>query len=286
MAIVLATVVGLSIAALMRTRPAHRDSFSARLHNLLRPLPAFAVAGLGLILLPQRRALPLRVAALSATVAVAAGVAGLGLGGSVHHLLAHPSGYGTSWDGAITGSSDPFLDDRNHADALQAARAAPDVAAAGGAVFKTEARVERLAVPVVAFWSLVGPPQSWPVMTKGRAPKTLREVALGPKTMRALDLAVGDETEVRLSPDGLPKVMTVVGEALVNDGFTVEAGEVAVVDANWFASDRSRGPDMILLRASTPHPNWRSIEDAGLTLLDPPPPPVFATCGASTVCRA
>ena len=160
------------------------------------------------------------------------GVAGLGLGGSVHHLVAHPNGYGTSWDGAVTGSSDPFLDDTNYADALQAVRAAPDVAAAGGAVFDDEARVERLAVPVVAFWSLVGPPQSWPVITRVGRRRPSREVALGPKTMRALDLAVGDRNRSSaVSRRVCRRLMTVVGEALVNDGFTVEAGEVAVVDA-------------------------------------------------------
>ena len=205
----------------------------------------------------------MRIAAVSATVAVACGVAGLGLAGSVGHLVAHPRAYGTAWDAAVTGGTDPFLDETKYDDALQAVREAPDVRAAAGARFNNEGRVEGLAVPIAAFWTLVGPRQPWSVITAGRAPKNTSEVALGPKTMRALDLDIGDRTRVRMSPGDLPRRLTVVGETLVNDGFTVEAGEVALVDARSFGSVDERETDMILLRALSSHPDWRSIERGG-----------------------
>ena len=65
--------------------------------------------------------------------------------------------------------------------------------------------------------------------------------------MRTLGLDIGDETQVRMSADATPYLMTVVGEALVNDGFIIESGEVAVVDARSFGSTSTRHADMILL---------------------------------------
>ena len=124
--------------------------------------------------------------------------------------------------------------------ALHAVRTAPDVLAAGGAQFDTDGLVERRAVPLVAFWTLVGPPQRWPVITSGRAPRNTREVALGPKTMRALGRQIGDQTEVRASAEDPTRPVTIVGEALVNDGFNIKAGEVAVVDARWFGPRLAR----------------------------------------------
>ena len=165
------------------------------------PLPAFAIAGLDLPLAP-RRALPLRVAVAERDRGHClwrrrAGPGRVGpASGRAPEGVRHRMGRRRHRARAIRSSTTA-----NYDDALHAVRAAPDVLAAGGAVFDTEGRVEHRDVPVVAFWSLVGPPQPWSVITSGRAPKNTREVALGPKTMRTLGLAIGDRTEVRQSAE-------------------------------------------------------------------------------------
>jgi hypothetical protein len=98
-------------------------------------------------------------------------------------------------------------------------------------------------------------------------------VALGPKTMRAPDSISVTEPKFRKSADAPARPVTVVGKALVNAGFTVEAGEVAVVDARWFGAPRTRQADTILLRASTAHPDWGSMNTSAFSVLDAPPPP-------------
>ena len=225
--------------------------------------------GLSFVASPQRRVLPLRLAVGTAAVALAVAVTGPGLVASLHDLVAHPRGYGTSWDAVITGPQDPFLDADLFKEARRAVRASPDVTAAAGLNINNEGRVGRLAVPIVgvlvARRTPLGSGPSSPPVGHPR-PETRSRWARRRCARSGSRSATG--SRVRMSPEDIPQSLEVVGETLVNDGFTVDAGRVAVVDAQWFGAVQGRTADMIALRTSSSRS--RGLDNMAVTRIPPP----------------
>jgi hypothetical protein len=234
------------------------------------PARAVIATGLGLRSAPHRRSLPRGVAAVTTALAVAGGVGVTGAVISLRHLEADPGGYGAPWDAVVLGQTDPFLVAEQDDAALAAVRTIPDLVAAGGMTFG-DAQVGDVPLPVVGFWTMAGERRVWPTITAGRAPRGWREIALGPKAMRALHLGIGDRVVVTM-PDATPMSLEVVGEALVYDGLQIEPGEGAVVDARWFGGPRRRVPDVIVVDRSGSSRDWSGVEGAGFTVIPPPPP--------------
>ena len=268
-AIAVLTVAGLCSAPLFRRAGIERSTRTAR-RRFVHLRSVVADTGLSLASAPRRHRLPLRLATAAIALAVACTIAGSTLAGSLHHLVAHPVGYGFAWDAVVTGESDPFLATEDADRAVRAVRNSPDVSAASGAVFRGE-KVGRENVTLIGLWSIKGPNRLRSVITSGREPRDTTEVAVGAKTMRHLGLGIGDHLELG-SPGTVTTGLEIVGEVLFYDGFQVEPGEGALADARWFGSEDARVPDEIMVQRAGPRPNWRSIERAGFSVDTPPPP--------------
>jgi hypothetical protein len=272
LAVAVGTTAGLAVPSTFRPRSLGAAGKIRRSTGISSRRPSLA-AGLSLVRSPRGGALSRRVSMASCALAVACSVAAFGLTGSLRGLTTHPRSYGTTWSASVAGpSEDPFLNDDNFDVAIAAVQTAPDVAAAAGFNVNETSVVGELTVPTVAFWTLVGPPQEWPTVTAGRVPRNGDEVSLGPKTMRALGVRIGDQVFIRPSPKEPARQVRVVGESLVYDGRRVEPGESAVVDASWFSDLVGQRPLNIVLRSSRANPDWESIEAAGLSVVVTPPP--------------
>lgn len=268
------TLFGIATIALLcwgavRGVPRARHTLAPKHFLPARTGSAVVVCSRGLGGAQARRSLPLLLAGATATVAVALGVAGTGLIASFRALEDDPSGYGAPWDAVVVGD-EAFLSTGQQEAAVGAVRSAPGVLAAVGVTFE-DARVADQFVPVAGFWTVVGPDRPWPRITAGRAPRTRGEIALGPKTMRELDVGLGERVPVSVA-DEKPTVLRVVGEVLLYDGFQIQPGGGAVIDEQWFGPGSSLVPDMLVLDGRGPTPDWSSIEDAGFTVVETPAP--------------
>lgn len=138
------------------------------------------------------------VAAAGTIAAIACVVIASTVGASLERVDANPARYGAPWDYAIGIFDDP-------------AGAAAGVEAAKADPFLTDLSLVTdsgpLELPGVPTFSVVSvQPQRGsiaPVIVAGRAPGTDDEIALGPLTMRAMGLRIGDT---------LPSLPTLVGE--------------------------------------------------------------------------
>lgn len=198
-------VFGLSLATVRRAHDRSPSTVGSRFRRFRQTLPPAPRVGFSFVASPHHRTLSPLVAVGTVALAVALAIVGPGLAASLHDLVDHPRGYGTTWDLTLTGQGDPFLAGESFGPARRAVRAAPEVTAAAGLNVNNEGVIGGRAVPIVAFWPLAGPPRSWPVITAGRAPKARGEVALGAKTMDALGLSLGERTNLRMDPGKEPR---------------------------------------------------------------------------------
>jgi hypothetical protein len=189
-----------------------------------------------------RTAVPVRSAVMSATLAVAALIAGLTFWSSLQHLVATPrlSGY------VFDLFSAPPSDNEGHtrpADIAQIAsvlRRDRNIAAfARGGVINL--RIHGQAV--FAFLSPSTGPLA-PVVVAGRAPRAANEIALGRLTMQRAGVGIGDTlsvgAELGISQEPPPRMVRVVGEVITPTSLIGEAnpGEGAAVippTAFWLA---------------------------------------------------
>jgi hypothetical protein len=89
-------------------------------------------------------------------------------------------------------------------------------------------------LPIVAMVPVPGLESIEAVVVDGRSPHGPDEIALGGTTMRELDVDLGDQiTFFSADAPNLPLTALVVGQVLVNDGLSAEAGNGGVVDAAW-----------------------------------------------------
>ena len=170
-------------------------------------------------------AVPVVAGALAAAAVVSAAM----LVGGLDHTLADPVRYGARWD-AVIDAPVSIGQERAFATVLRADERLTDVAAQ----LYTEAAIGDEVTLVHALDPIVGDAIT-PVVVDGREPIRPGEIALGGVTMRALGVEIGDAAPVALLSVLEPRTVmaTVVGQVIINDGFSVEAGDGGLVTAAW-----------------------------------------------------
>jgi ABC-type lipoprotein release transport system permease subunit len=169
---------------------------------------------------------PVRTAILGATTGVMAFAAALTFGASSAHLLDTPRLYGWNWDLALTNYN-----------------AGPDLGRSGDAFVREpgvhEVSIGDLGIPLDVNGRRVGGialervrGRVLPPVVEGRAATSPGEVMLGTKTMRDLDVRIGDTVKVT-RPGARSRDMRVVGRGVLGAGFssTARLGQGAVFHA-------------------------------------------------------
>ena len=173
-----------------------------------------------------RSAVPVRTAIAGVTIGVMAFAAALTFGASSTHLLDTPRLYGWNWDLAVTNyNSGPDLGRRRAAFAREPAVEEVSIGDLGIPLDVNGRRVGGIALEPVRGRVL-------PPVLEGRAPGSPGEVMLGAKTMRTLDVEIGDTVTVR-RPGAGSRRMRVVGRGVLASGFssTARLGQGAVFHA-------------------------------------------------------
>ena len=169
------------------------------------------------------------VPVISGALAAAAVVAAAALVGGLDHTLADPVRYGATWD-AVIDAPVSVEQERAFAAVLRADERLTDVAGQ----FYTEASIGGEVTLVHALDPVVGEAIA-PVVVDGRQPVRPGEIALGGVTMRALGVEIGDSVPVELLSVLEPTTVeaTVVGQAIINDGYSAEAGDGGLLTVAW-----------------------------------------------------
>ena len=177
------------------------------------PLPLTVGASLTFDRRRGANGLPLVTTVGSMAAAIAGLTAALVFATSLTHLLDTPRLYGLTWDAAVGGS---------RTDARGATAPLREDPRIDGLAFGVSGVAFRVAGQAVAA-ELIDPPikgSSGAVVLEGRAPVAAGELALGTRTMRELNLHVGDTVDAGLS-GAAPGPMRVVGRIVlqpVNSG--------------------------------------------------------------------
>jgi ABC-type lipoprotein release transport system permease subunit len=204
---------------------ARRASWVARTLER-RGAPAPATVGVHLALETGRGAtsVPVRSTIAGVALGVAALVGALTFGASLTQLRDTPRLYGQTWDLEISG-----FEDEDAARARAALRDDPRVVAFSGGQAGAPLRIDGERVGGVAMKLFEGD-VSLPVL-EGRAPEGRGELALGARTLRQLDVDIGDAVDVAVEGSGTrPRRMRVVGVAVFPTvSETAKLGEGALV---------------------------------------------------------
>ena len=217
------------------------------------PFPPSAVAGAGMAVNGAKgsHGFPLGTAFLTVALGTGALVAATCLGASLTTLGGSPVQYGAAWDvsfGAFVGG------DGTEAGAA-ALRRADGVAAASG-IRGSEVQVDGELAYALAFEPVRGVDERLePVITAGREPVGVDEVALGAITMRQSGVDIGDTVEMQtMTSDSAPSRLTVVGVAVINDTYEGVPGQGAIVSEEWistYAPEVSVDPYVVRLTPRT-----------------------------------
>jgi ABC-type lipoprotein release transport system permease subunit len=155
-----------------------------------------------------RSAVAVRSSLAAVTLGVTTLVAAITFGAGLSHLLATPALYGQSWDVALTTydatlptDGVPILAADRRVDGVAVGRLRAGFDLAGR-------RVDGLAVDTVAG-------RLGPAILEGRRPRRANEIALGTRTLRSLELHVGDVVpSAPFASDRHPVAMRIVGRAV------------------------------------------------------------------------
>lgn len=209
------------------------------------------VTGVRMALEPGRgrSAVPVRTAIAGVTIGVTAFAAALTFGASSTHLLDTPRLYGWNWDLALTNyNSGPDLGRLRTAFAREPAIEGVSVGDLGIPLDVNGRRVGGIALEPVRGRVL-------PPVIEGRAPDSPGEVMLGGRTMRALDVDIGDTVTVR-RPGAGARRMRIVGRGVLASGFSgiARLGQGAVFharDARRLAPDTPTSDAVLRLAPGT-----------------------------------
>ncbi len=194
--------------------------------------PASTVIGVRMAVEPGRgpSAVPVRSALLGATVAVAAVAGGLAFTAALDRLVATPALQGWAWDVTV---GDETLDILDKGERLLGTNSAVEsFSAISGSGYLLD--VDGSSVGVTGLDRIEG--DAGPPVVEGRLPERGGEIALGPRTIEQLEVAIGEEIEVTAADgdggDGSQTAtMEVVGIALLGPAlnYTATIGEGALV---------------------------------------------------------
>ncbi len=203
-------------------RNAARSSTAPKKLRLLLP----ASAGIGTTMAFEsgrgRARVPVVPALLAAVVAVVGVVATLGIDRGISSALDNPNLAGVAWDAGVTPNPDAETG-RNISPQLARLVQIGPVIKAAAIVDRDVLNVGRIGVPTFSVRPVTGESSTTISFTRtsGRAPRGLREAAIGPATARELHVAVGDTITI-----GTPSTrVQIVGESLFPDDVHAEFDE-------------------------------------------------------------
>lgn len=149
-----------------------------------------------------RSSVAARPALLGAVVGVLGVVAALTIDRGIEDSLAHPERAGVTWDATVRGdlaaAYDPTLGFSR--EAVDSVLDASPRGSSAAVIDRQVLAVGGVGVPTFALRSPRGDRPVTLSITKGRAPRTLGEAAIGPETARALGLGLGDTTSFDQGP--------------------------------------------------------------------------------------
>jgi len=166
-------------------------------------------------------------------------------------IIASPNRFGAPWDVSVTNLGPALGDSADEAARLLAGR--PDVAAAA-AIVGTDVEVGGEVIWVQAFRPIGEFEVIGSVITSGRAPVTIDEIALGSVTMDGLGVEIGDRVAARSTVrGGVSGELTIVGATVINDTYEASPGRGGVVAPEWIEAQRRRWRPI----RTRPAPAWR-----------------------------
>ncbi|MGH9246035.1 MAG: FtsX-like permease family protein [Acidimicrobiales bacterium] len=195
-------------------------------------VPVAAAVGARMALQPGRGrgAVPVRTTVGAIALGMAALTAALTFGASLSQLLATPRLYGVTWDVELV-TFEPCGLGREVVDFLRADERVAALAA-GSASFGESIDIDGTLVEAIALGRVKG--DITPPVLTGRAPAAPDEIVLGPRTLRALGVEVGDVVDVRVPGVTDPAAMRVVGTAVfppVSESAQLGTGGLIVPEA-------------------------------------------------------
>ena len=167
------------------------------------------LTGVRMALEPGRgpSAVPVRTTIVGVTAGVVVLAAALTFGASSGRLLDTPRLYGWNWDLALANFESPGLD-RTGRETLERD---PAIESFSLGVLEEPLEIDGRRVETMALEPVRG--SVLPPVLEGRAPAAAGEIVLGAKTMRALDVRIGDSVSARSGPRTIR--MRVVGQGVL-----------------------------------------------------------------------
>jgi hypothetical protein len=215
---VLLMVLAIAAVAAARTarigpaaRELRRPAVASRAVTELGAPPAMA-AGMRFALDQgrSRPALPVRSSLVGATFGIVVVVAVLVFSASLDHLVSTPSAYGWMWD-TTAGDLQARQTEGNDCGPITSRLSREPVVSAAASICSSSIEIDGRPVPGWGFQQLRG--RIEPRVTKGRAPATTTEVALGSDTLSAAERSVGDR--VRISGPERTHSYRIVGQVVM-----------------------------------------------------------------------
>lgn len=237
-------------------------------------LPPGAIAGLGMAVNGRRegRGIPIGTALAGVALAVGAVVAAAGITASLDALTETPERFGATWDVSIAYFAGDIYE---RTDELGALLRDESVVESAAAILGTRVEMGDEVDWVHAFAPIDAADGLGPVITDGRGPVAIDEIALGSLTMEHLGVGIGDTVEVRGTDTDAPSsAMTVVGTTIVNDTYEPSPGRGGVVTLEWIetnAPEASADPIVVRLQPHVDVETFTTIvEDQTSAFVSPP----------------
>jgi len=158
----------------------------------------------------SRPALPVRSSLIGASFGIVVIVAVLVFSASLDHLVSTPSAYGLVWD-TNAGDLEATQTPGNDCGPITSRLSREPVVSAAASICSSSIEIDGRPVPGWGFQQLRG--RIEPRVTKGRAPATTTEVALGADTLSAANRSVGDR--VRISGPDRTRSYRIVGQVVM-----------------------------------------------------------------------
>ena len=258
----------------LTARPSDRAPSTTRRVGVRGALPPGAVAGLGMAVNGRRdgRGIPIGTALAGVALAVGAVVAAAGVTSSLDVLTGTPERFGATWDVSIAYFAGDIYAPTDELGTLLRDESVVESAAA---ILGTDVDFGDEVAWIHAFAPINAGDGLGPVITDGRGPVAIDEIALGSRTMEHLGIGIGDTVEVRSTVSEAPSsAMTVVGTTIVNDTYEDSPGRGGVVTPEWIetnAPEASADPIVVRLQ---PHVDVESfitaVEDQTSAFVSPP----------------
>jgi ABC-type lipoprotein release transport system permease subunit len=227
---------------------AHRDEPPTRRTRLstATSLPAPALVSRSIAARRGSARRQLRSAEVAVAFAVAAVVAAASLTASLDTLINTPKRFGADWDMFVTSLSRGTEPDS----AIEGELRDEPMVEAAAAIVGTDVAIAGRTVWAQAFRQLNERGTIGPVITAGRQPVAIDEVALGSVTMTELDVEIGDTVVVAPTvTGGTSSTVTIVGTTVVNDTYEPSPGRGAMLTIDWFeANSPESTPDPYVVR--------------------------------------